>query len=136
MPEDFDVSRELQEFIVLSLGLGLDNLQKSGSLMPMVVSVKDSDFSLGVLTTAGTSVMDAGANYLASLITEPDRYALIFNGEIGEGNTVMSAVIAHVGERGGSHGYTVFQSYDSETFSALGQPQYIGHADQLLGRQT
>ena len=80
--------------------------------------------------------MEAGAKYLASRTTEPDRCAVIFNGQIGEGNTFMSAVIAHVGERGGSHGYTLFQPYDSETFSALGQPQYLGYADQLLGRQT
>ncbi len=51
MPEDFNLSRELQEFAVLSLGMGLDNLKESGSLIPMVLSVRDNDFSVGVLAT-------------------------------------------------------------------------------------
>lgn len=135
MSEVFDASRELQEFIVLSLGLGLDNLQESGSLIPMLVSVKDNDFSLGVLAVE-TNALDAAGNYLASLASEPDRYAIIFNGQIGDGNTTAPAVIAQAGERGASHGHSVFQLYESETFSAIGQPQYAGHADQLLGKQT
>jgi hypothetical protein len=136
MSEDFDLSRELQEFAVLSLGMGLDILKESGSLIPMVVSVKDNDSSLGVLATENMSVVKAAATYLATLTTEPERYAVLFNGKIGDGSNVVCAVIAHVGERGGRHGHTVFQAYDTETFSPLGQPEYAGQVDQLLSRQT
>ena len=135
MAEDFDASRELRELIVQSLELGLDNLRESGSLIPMVVSVKDNDCSLCVLTSE--SALDAAASYLAALPAEPDRYVVIFNGQIGDGNEVWtSAVIAHAGERGGLHAYEVAHSYDLETFSALGKPEYVGRADQLLGRLT
>ena len=135
MADDFDASRELQKLIVQSLGLGLDSLRESGSLIPMVVSVKDNDCSLCVLTSEGA--LDAAASYLAALPAEPDGYVVIFNGQIGDGNEVSSrAVIAHAGERGGFHAYTVVQSYDPETLSPLGKPEYVGRADQLLGRQT
>ncbi len=80
--------------------------------------------------------MEAGATYLASLPTEPDRYAVLFNGQVGDGTNVRYAVIAHVGERVGAQGHTVFQAYDTETFSPLGQPEYAGQVDHLLNRQT
>jgi hypothetical protein len=135
MPEQFDLSRELQEFIVLTLGLGLENLKESGVLIPMIVSVKDNEYTLCVLAGDNISAVEQGANYLSSLPSDPDRYAVMFIGQIAYGNSQSSAVVAHLGERGQPYGHTAIQAYDPETFSALGQPQYFGQADQLLGRR-
>lgn len=132
--DNFDASPELQEFVILSIGMGLDNLQKEGSLIPMLVSVQKDEYALAVLVVEPDKLMETAADRVAALPAETDRYALVFNGKIGIGDDVMHAVIAQAGERTAAHGYTVFQAYDSETFAAIGEPEYGGRTDQLLRR--
>lgn len=132
--DDFDASPELQEFIILSIGMGLDNLQKEHSLVPMLLSVENDQYALGALAVEADQVMTAAANHVASLPMATSRYALVFTGRIGVGDDLSHAVIAQAGERGALHGHTLFQTYDPNTFLATGEPQYAGHADQLFGR--
>ena len=132
--DDFDASPELQEFIILSIGMGLDNLQKEHSLVPMLVSVENDQYAIGALAVDADQVMAAAANHIASLPTATSRYALVFSGRIGVGDDLSHAVIAQAGERGALHGHTIFQTYDAHSFVATSQPQYAGHADQLFGR--
>jgi len=132
--DNFDGSPELQEFILLSIGMGLDNLQKEHSLVPMLLSVENDQYSMGALAVDAGQVMAAAANRVASLPTATSRYALVFAGRIGVGDDLSHAVIAQAGERGALHGHTVFQTFDPSTFLATGEPQYAGHADQLFGR--
>jgi hypothetical protein len=132
--DNFDASPELQEFILLSIGMGLDNLQQEHSLLPMLLSVENDQYSMGALAVDADRVMAAAANHVASLPTATSRYALVFAGRIGVGDDLLHAVIAQAGERGALHGHNVFQTYDANTFVATGEPQYAGHADQLFGR--
>ena len=131
---NFDASPELQEFILLSIGMGLDNLQKEHSLVPMLLSVENDQYSIGALAVDADQVMAAAAKHVASLPTATSRYALVFTGRIGVGDDLSHAVIAQAGERNALHGHTVFQTYDPSTFLATGEPQYAGHAGQLFGR--
>ena len=102
----------------------------------MLVSVRNNEFSLGALSVDAHAVMEAAAKHLAALPAEADRYALVFNGQIGAGSDASHAVIVQGGERQGTKEYIVFQLYASETFAALGGPQYGGRADQLLSPIT
>jgi hypothetical protein len=132
--DNFDASTELREFIILSIGMGLDNLQKELSLVPMLLSVENDQYALGALAVDADQVMAAAANHVASLPTDTSFYALVFTGRIGVGDDLSHAVMAQAGERGASHGHTVFQTYDPNTFLATSEPQYAGHTDQLFGR--
>lgn len=132
--DDFDASAELQEFIVLSIGMGLDNLETEHSLIPMLVNVENDQYAISVLAVDADQVMAAAANHVASLPMATNRYALVFTGRIGVGDDLSHAVIAQAGERGALHGHTVFQTYDPNTSLATSGPQYAGHADQWLGR--
>lgn len=132
--DNFDASPELEDFINLSIGMSLDNLRKQGSLIPMVVSVQNNEFALGALAVDSSEVMNAAAKHIAALPAETDRYALLFDGKIAIGDQTSHAIIAQAGERGGAHGYTVFQVYDPKTFDAVGGSEYGGRADQLLRR--
>jgi len=132
--DDFDASPELQEFIVLSIGMGLDNLQRQHSLVPMLVSVEHDQYAIGALAVDADQVMAAAANQVASLPAATGLYALVFTGRIGVADDLSHAVIAQGGERGAFHGHTIFQTYDPKTFVATSEPQYAGHADQLFGR--
>ena len=131
---EFDASPELQEFIVLSIGMGLDNLQREHTLVPMLISVENDQYALGALAVDADQVIAAAANHVASLPTETGCYALVFTGRIGVGDDLSHAVIAQAGERAALHGHTVFQTYDPNTFLATSEPQYAGHADQFFGR--
>src|SRR4029453_6805457 len=122
--DNFDASPELQEFILLSIGMGLDNVQKEHSLVPMLLSVENDQYSMGALAVDAGQVMAAAATRVASLPTTTSRYALVFAGRIGVGDDLSHAVIAQAGERGAIHGHTVFQTYDPNTFLATGEPQY------------
>jgi hypothetical protein len=130
--DDFDASPELQEFIIFSIGMGLDNLAKEHSLIPMLVSVDNNQYVLGALVVDADQVMAAAANHVAALPEGTSRYALVFIGRIGFDDNLAPAVIAQAGERGASHGHIVFQTYDPNTFRATSEPQYAGHADQWL----
>ena len=131
---EFDASPELQEFIILNIGMGLDNLEKEHSLIPMLVSVGNDQGTICVLAVDTDQVMAAAANHVASLPTTTSRYALIFTGRVSVGDDLSHAVIAQAGERGALHGHIVFQTYDANTFVATSAPVYGGHADQFFGR--
>ena len=131
--EHFDASPELQEFIVLSIGMGLENLQKEHSLVPMLLSLENDQYALGALSADADQVIAAAANHVATLTTDTSCYALVFTGRIGVGDDLSHAVIVQAGERGALHGHTVFQTYDPNTFLATSEPQYAGHADQFFG---
>ena len=47
--DNFDASPELQEFILLSIEMGLDNLQKEHYLVPLLLSVENGQYSIGAL---------------------------------------------------------------------------------------
>lgn len=130
----FDGGVELREFLFLCLGLGLNNLQSEGSLVPMIVTVRNNQFSLCALAVDSHQVMNAAANHLSGLPDEAERYALVFSGKIGVGSQLVHAVIVQGGECGGTTEYILFQPYAPKTFATLGDPQYGGHADQLLRR--
>ena len=130
----FDASRELQELIVRSLGMGLDNLEEERSLIPMLVSAGNDQYAIGVLAVDADQVMAAAAKHVASLPSATSCYALVFIGRIGVEDNLSHALIVQAGERGALHGHTVFQTYDPNTFLATSGPQYAGHADQWFGR--
>ena len=132
--DEFDASPELQEFIILCIGMGLHNLEEEHSLMPMLVSVENDQYAICALAVDADQVLVAAANHVASLPTATSRYALIYTGRIGVGDDLSHAVIAQAGERGVSHGHIVFQTYDTNTFVATSAPLYGGHADQFFGR--
>lgn len=100
----------------------------------MVVSVQDNEFALAALTVESREVLDAAAKHVAALPAQTDRYALLFDGKIAAGDQTSQAIIAQAGERGGAHGYTVFQVYDPKTFEAVSETEYGGRAAQLLRR--
>lgn len=131
---EFDASPELQEFIILSIGMGLNNLENEHSLVPMLVTVENDQYAICALAVDADQVMSAAANHVASLPIATSRYALIFTGRIGVADDLSQAVIAQAGERGALHGHIVFQTYDENTFVANSAPMYGGHADQFFAR--
>ena len=130
----FAVSTEFKQFIVLAISLGLNNLQQEGSLIPMIVSANNGEYTLCALAVETNQVIDAAANHIGERQNEIDYYALIFNGKVDAQGLITNAVIAQVGEHGSSHGHLLFQKYDPQTYDALGAPEYGGTAEQLLGR--
>lgn len=130
--EDFELSDELQRFILLAIGLGLDNMKKSGSLIPMVLSAQGDEYGLAAITVEADEVMEAAAEHVAGLPPETDRYALVFDGKMNVEGEIVSAVIAQGGERGAAHGHMVYQSYNSGTHEPEGIPDYAGQVEQLL----
>ena len=129
-----EVSQDLQQFIILALGVGIDNLRKQGSLIPMVLSLRGEEIALSVIDVAAGEVMKAAAEHVAGLSPKPDSYALLFDGKMNVDGEVFQAVIVQAGERGSEHGHTVYQQYDFKTHEVVGRPEYAGQAEQFLGR--
>jgi hypothetical protein len=130
----FAASTEFNQFIVLAISLGLNNLQQEGSLIPMIVSANNGEYTLCALAVEAHQVIDAAADHIGERQNEIDYYALIFNGKVDAQGLITNAVIAQVGEHGSGHGHLLFQKYDPQTYDALGAPEYWGTAEQLLGR--
>src|SRR5262245_49124870 len=92
---DFDASPELEQFITLSLGIGLDNLQKERSLVPMLVSVANDEYAIGALSVNADEVMAAATNHVATLSPETKFYALVFNGRIKRRGAMVPAYLCY-----------------------------------------
>jgi hypothetical protein len=131
---DFGLSDELQRFILIAVGMGLDNLQKLGSLMPMILSARGDEYGLCALAVDADDLMEAATKHVVELPSETSFYALVFDGKMNVEGTVLNAVIVQAGERGEAHGHMVYQPYDLETHEADGAPEYAGHVEQLLSR--
>jgi hypothetical protein len=129
---EFAGSPEFEQFILLAIGMGLDNLQSEGSLIPMIVSNNNGEYSLCVLTAEANQVMDAAANHIGNLPAGTDYYALVFSGKVDVEGLIANAVIAQAGDRGSTHGHVLFQKYDPQSYGALGAPEYGGIAAQFL----
>jgi hypothetical protein len=76
------VALNLRSSYFLRFGIGLDNLQKEGSLIPMIVSTNNGEYLLNVLAVEANQVMDAAANQIGDLPAGTDYYALVFNGKV------------------------------------------------------
>ena len=129
-----ELSQDLQQFIILALGVGIDNLRKQGSLIPMVLSLRGEEIDLSVLDVAADEVMKAAAEHVAGLPPETDFYALLFDGKMNVEGEVFQAAIVQAGERGSERGHTVYQQYDVKTFEVIGRPEYAGQAEQFFNR--
>jgi hypothetical protein len=133
---DFDASPELQKLILLASGMGLENLQKEGSLLPMLVSFKGGQYALGVIAEDGGDPIGMAARHVAELPDGTSSYALIFDGRLSMDDVSFQAVIIQAAERGSSHGHMVFQRYEPTTFAAVGEPEYGGQVEQFLSRSA
>jgi len=127
-------SSEFKQFILLAISLGLNNLRQEGSLIPMIVSANNGEYTLCALAVEANQVIDAAANPIGERQHEIDYYALIFNGKVDAQGLIANAVIAQVGEHDSGHGHILFQKYDPHTYDALGAPEYGGTAEEFLGR--
>jgi hypothetical protein len=131
---DSDASLELEELILLATGMGLGNLQEQGSLLPMLISVKDSEYALVVIAEDGGDTLGMAARHVAALPDGTSSYALIFDGRLTIDDDSFRAVIVQAAERASSHGHMVFQRYEPVTYAAVGDPEYGGQVDQFLSR--
>lgn len=129
----WELNQDLQQFIILALGVGIDNLRKQGSLIPMVLSLRGEEIDLSVIDAAADEVMRAAAEHVAGLSPETDLYALLFDGKMNVEGEVFQAVIVQAGERGSGRGHTAYQQYDVKTYEIVGSPEYAGQAEQFLG---
>ena len=134
MERDFDASEELKELILLASGMGLGNLQEQGSLLPMLISVKDSEYALVVIAEHGGDALGMAARHVAELPDGTSSYALILDGRLTIDDESFQAVIVQAGERGSDHGHMVFQRYEPATNAAIGDPKYGGQVEQFLSR--
>ena len=134
MERDFDASVELKELILLASGMGLGNLQEQGSLLPMLISVKDSEYALVVIAEDGGDTLGMAARHVAELPDGTNSYALILDGRLTIDDESFKAVIVQAGERGSDHGHMVFQRYEPATNAAIGDPEYGGQVEQFLSR--
>ena len=132
--EDLDLSDELQRFILLAVGMGMDNLQKLGSLTPMVLSAQGDEYSLGALAVDAGDVMEVAAKHAAELPPETSLFALVFDGKMNVEGKIVNAIVVQAGERGLSRGHMVYQPYNPETHDLDGEPEYAGHIEQFLRR--
>jgi len=131
---DFDASSELKELILLASGMGLENLQEQGSLLPMLITVKDSEYTLVVIAEDGGDTLGMAARHVAELSNGTGSYALIFDGRLTIDDVSFQAVIVQAGERGSGHGHMVFQRYEPVIYGAVGDPEYGGQVEQFLFR--
>src|SRR5690242_15738665 len=89
-------SSEFKQFILLAISLGLNNLRQEGSLIPMIVSANNGEYTLCALAVEANQVIDAAANHIGERQHEIDYYALIFNGKVDAQGLIANAVIAQV----------------------------------------
>jgi hypothetical protein len=129
-----ELSQDLQQFIILALGIGIDNLRKQGSLIPMVLTLRGEEIDLSVLAVDADQVMKAAAEHVAELPPETDFYALLFDGKMNVEGEVFQAAIVQAGERGSEHGHTVYQQYDVKTYELIRGPEYAGQAEQFFNQ--
>jgi hypothetical protein len=132
--EDVELSDELQRLILLAVGMGMDNLQKLGSLTPMVLSAQGDELGLAALAVDTGEVMEAAMKHVAELPPGTSQYALVFDGKMNVDGAIVNAIIAQAGERGSSHGHMVYQPYNPETREPDGGPEYAGRVEQFLRR--
>jgi hypothetical protein len=133
---DFDASSDLEELILLASSMGLENLQEHGSLLPMLISVKDSEYALVVIAEEAGDTLGMAARHVAELPDGTNSYALLFDGKLSIDDESFRAVIVQAGERGSGHGHMVFQRYEATTYAAVGDPEYGGQVEQFLSRQA
>ena len=131
---DFDASSELEQLILMASGMGLENLQKQGSLLPMLLSVKGAEYALAVIAHDGGDAIRMAARQVAELPDGTTSYALIFNGRLSIDDDSFEAVIVQAAERGSGHGHMIFQRHDPATYAAVGDPEYGGQVEQFLSR--
>ena len=131
---DIGLSAELQRFIILAIGMGLDSLRELGSLTPMVLSSRDGEITLGALAVDGDELMKVAAEVVSELPSDTDFYALLFDGKMNVDGALLEAVIVQAGERGGGQGHMVYQQYEPETYESVGAPEYAGRVEQFPSR--
>ena len=132
-----DASERLSDLAFLALDHGISSIEKSGPLVPFVVTEGSGERQIHrfVAEPYEESVAKARA-YCATLAPSIAAYALAYDGYITLGGVKYDAIIVHAAERGGGDAYLVAQRYKPTTagnpLAPIGNAAYLGREATLF----